>query len=167
MLEYKTIQVQHIDEVHDLEKKCYPNDFLTKAQLEKLIKQFTIDGLIILDQQENPSFDDDEDDPEDEFESKVVGYAIYTDNLEVLRFGIAPEYRNKGIGTELLNKLKNKLKPNKPKLTFHIPEPNLEVQLFFANHGCIATGIEKDYFRKSHTNSYEFVFRYEWLAVLV
>ena len=160
MPEYKTIQVQHIDEVHAIEKQCYQYDFLTTVQLEKLIKQLSVDGYVAIHRIYNEGLEDD-------YENKIVGYIIFNDDLEIIRLGVHPDYRRQGIGTELLNTIKNKLKPKRDKLTIHVPDYAKDGHLFLASQGCVAADVIRNHFRKSHSDSYEFVFRFEWMRVLI
>ena len=61
---------------------------------------------------------------------RVVGYMIYrveSGIIELLHLGVAPRYQRLGIGTLLLDKIKDRGK----KIRLHVTDDNLQAHLFF------------------------------------
>jgi [ribosomal protein S18]-alanine N-acetyltransferase len=81
---------------------------------------------------------------EDE-DGKVLGYMIYElwkDFIHLVRFGVHPRHRRKGIGASLIHKLISKLSLHRRDwITVHVPEDNLNMQLFLRSLGFKAIGI--------------------------
>ncbi len=71
-------------------------------------------------------------------EGKIVGFMLYLlekDKLPILRFAVLPRYRRKGIGTQMLDKLKNKLSSHRrTRITIDVPDNELRAHLFLKNN---------------------------------
>jgi len=78
-----------------------------------------------------------------EYEGQIIGFLVYQSlkyHIEILRFGIHPDYQRNGLGKKFVAELKNKMK--KPKIKIFVPEINLAAQLFFKSQDFMCTGIE-------------------------
>ncbi len=78
---------------------------------------------------------------------KFVGYVFFEVNassVEILRMAVAEKYRRQGIGTELLEAIKQKSWSN-TELIAYLREDNLVGQLFFKKNNLVAT-IEREFF---------------------
>lgn len=66
---------------------------------------------------------------------KIVGYMVYElheRHLHLLTLAVAPAFRGRSIGRQMVNKLAGKLDPGRrTHLTIELPETNLGGQLFF------------------------------------
>lgn len=80
-----------------------------------------------------------------ELDDKVVGFIIYefhNTNLHILDFVVHPDYRRKGVGRQMVEKLISKLSNEcRTNITLVIRERNLKAQLFFKNQGFLAVYI--------------------------
>jgi ribosomal protein S18 acetylase RimI-like enzyme len=96
---------------------------------------------------------------EDKNYNKVVGICIYhldKDHIRLTKLVVDAKYSRKGIGTELLNILKDKLKPDKrTALVFDVRETNLDAHLFLKAQKFKATQVLKNWFDKE--DAYRFV----------
>lgn len=85
-----------------------------------------------------------------EFGDERVGYMIYElqeSRLNIVNLAVKPERRRQGIGTAMINRLKEKLSPRRRtelRITTH--EEWLESQLFLRSQGFTATAIERGVF---------------------
>jgi len=84
-----------------------------------------------------------------EKKESVVGYVVYQlikSRLKITRMAIHPNYRNKGCGTSLINKLKIKLSPERRHtLEIVIDEYLTEALLFFKSQGFVSTDTWRNY----------------------
>lgn len=138
----------HANAIYDLEKHCYPHEFLTQQQIEKHVLRMNSDGFVVLDRAD-----------------RVIAYTLFdnnTDFIEIVRLGVHPYHRRCGHAKSLLNRLKAKLTEHKQKLIIHVPDYLIDGQIFLRSQGAIASSIEKRHFRKHMTDSYMFVFLKEW-----
>lgn len=82
----------------------------------------------------------------------VAGFMVYQLNrgyLRLLDMAVAPDFRNTGVGSQLVAKLVGKLSPEKQtrtRITLRVSEGSLAAQLFFRSLGFLATDVERDYF---------------------
>lgn len=76
------------------------------------------------------------------FNGKVIGFVIfslYKTRIEVLNIAVAPEYREQGVGGQLILHLKSKLIYHRTSIVLECRESNVTVQTFLRGHGFIAT----------------------------
>ena len=65
-------------------------------------------------------------------------YRLLPGVLELLRIAVLPSERKRGIGTQMVERLKSKLaQQNRRELIVRVPEKNLGAQLFFSRCGMI------------------------------
>lgn len=85
-----------------------------------------------------------------EYREEIVGFMIYElhkTRLVVLNFAVHPQYRRCKVGTAMIEKLLDKLHPDRRvKITLCVRETNLPAQLFFKKFGFRATQVLRDYY---------------------
>ncbi len=93
-----------------------------------------------------------------EHDELVVGFMIYElhkDRLHVLNFAVGKQWRRRGVGTTMINKLIGKLScQRRSKLLLEVRETNLDALMFFKNNGFIAISILKDFYDDSPEDAY-------------
>ena len=98
-----------------------------------------------------------------EIEEKVVGYIVYElskTRLAILNLAVDKLYRHKSIGTQLINRIKEKLRPDaRTRIVLHIREGNLNAQLFFKCQGFLATKVIKGFYDDTDEDAYRFSYR--------
>lgn len=97
-----------------------------------------------------------------EKENETIGFLVYElflKRLSLMRIGVLPKFRRNGIGSKLLNELKNKLTKNRGLISAEVRETNLPVQLFLSSQGYKAVEVLTDYYPDSGEDSYVFHYR--------
>lgn len=105
-----------------------------------------------------------------EFERKILGFMIYElhkSRLEILNFAVHPGYRRRGVGRQLLVKLRSKMEQRRrSELVLAVRESNLPAQLFFQQSGFVATGVLRQHYEdcggEDPEDAYRMLFRKEW-----
>jgi len=99
-----------------------------------------------------------------EIGEKVVGFMIYElhkNRLHILNFAVDNEHRRKGVGIEMVNKLKSKLSTERRnRIMLEVREGNLEAQLFFKSVGFKAISILKDFYDDTNEDAYLMQYRF-------
>lgn len=119
-----------------------------------------LDEVLAIDELSHPIAWDEEDDFKNnirrrncigmvvECNNVVVGFMVYDlhkNRLNILRFAVDPEKRNRGFGSRLVQKLVAKLsQQRRTELSISVDISNLTALEFLKGHGFIATGIEDD-----------------------
>jgi ribosomal-protein-alanine N-acetyltransferase len=90
---------------------------------------------------------------------KVIAHMIYElhkNHILLSNICVHPAWRKKGIGRELVEKLKSKLSSStyRHKLLVPIPEWNLAAQLFFKSQGFATSYIDREYYKDSNVEAY-------------
>lgn len=97
-----------------------------------------------------------------EVDSQIVGFMIYElhkSKLSVLNFAVDPEWRRQGIGTEMAQKLVDKLsQQRRNEIILEVRESNLSAQLFFREQGFRAINIIRNHYDDTTEDAY--VLRY-------
>jgi ribosomal-protein-alanine N-acetyltransferase len=100
-----------------------------------------------------------------EHNERVVGFMIYElhrNRLHVLNFAVHPDYRRRGIGAQMMNKLVAKLSPQRrTRIQLEVRETNLPAQLFFKNLGFRAISLLRDFYEDSPEDAYLMQFRFK------
>lgn len=138
-----SMQLDHVYAVTKLDSLCYPEMPLDQDSVGLLIKDINTSGYVVFDDQ------------------KLVAYVIYdvdSSEVRILRMGVHPEYRGRGLAWRLLNRLKSKIHVNKPRLIAAVPDNCVLGHKFLARQGFVARRVIKT----PTGDSYEFVFRAEW-----
>ena len=100
-----------------------------------------------------------------EYDEQVVGFMIYElhkNQLHVLNFAVRPDARRRGIGTQMVQKLKGKLsQQRRNRVMLEIRETNLAAQLFFRNTEFRAVSVLRDYYDDTTEDAYVMQYRYK------
>lgn len=98
-----------------------------------------------------------------ELDERVVGFMIYElhrTKLHVLNFAVHPEFRRRGVGTQMVAKLIGKLSSHRrTKITLAVRETNLSAQLFFKSTEFQATKVLRKYYEDSGEDAFLMHFR--------
>ncbi len=101
-----------------------------------------------------------------EVNEEVVGFIIYELNkkrINVINMAVSPDWRNKGIATDMLNKLKAKLSVNRrDRIEANVAESNLDAQIFFKMQSFLCIKINKNFYVEDKEDAY--LFEYICLA---
>lgn len=99
----------------------------------------------------------------------VVGYMVYEQNLDsyyIHTLTIHPEYRRRGFGKKFIDKLRNKLNPDRRhELEIHTRESNLDAHLFLKHCGFSAVEVCRAWYqdhrgkRQNTEDAYRFVYK--------
>ena len=93
-----------------------------------------------------------------EVDDRVVGYVIYEmakSKIRLLNLAVAPEWRRRGVGRHLVQKLVNKLSLQKRnRITLEVRETNLPAQLFFRSLGFRATSVLRNFYQDTPEDAY-------------
>ena len=96
---------------------------------------------------------------------RIVGFMIYElhkNKLNVLNFAVAPHVRRVGVGSQMCAKLLAKLQSHRrSKITLAVRESNLAAQLFFKEHGFLASKVMKGYYEDSGEDAFLMEYRVE------
>ncbi len=99
-----------------------------------------------------------------ECDDRVVGFMIYEmgkTRIRVLNFATAPEYRRRGVGSQMLAKLIAKLSPQRrTRITLEVRETNLPAQLFFRANGFRAISVLRNFYEDTPEDAYLMTYRY-------
>lgn len=83
-------------------------------------------------------------------DNKVLGFMVYElhkHRIDLLDLAVSPEYWRRGIGTQMINKLKSKLSGEGMKrLSLVVSERNLRAHLFFRENGFRAVCPIRNYY---------------------
>lgn len=98
-----------------------------------------------------------------EYQNAVLGFMFYefhSTSIEILHFAVHPDFRRKGVGTQMVAKLLAKI--NRPLgkrefLSLTIRESNLDGQLFFRECGFQAVGVFRNYYEETDDSAYRMV----------
>lgn len=93
-----------------------------------------------------------------EHEYRVVGFMIYElhkTRLHLLNFAVVPTHRRLGVGTQMVEKLINKLpQQRRNEITLEVRETNLPAQNFFKEQGFHAVCVLRDHYDDSSEDAY-------------
>lgn len=93
-----------------------------------------------------------------EIDDEVAGFVIYElhkERLHVLNIAVRSVFRRIGVGSAIINKLRNKLSPERRnRILLEIRETNLPGQQFFKRMGFRAISVLRDYYEESSEDAY-------------
>ena len=93
-----------------------------------------------------------------ERQERVVGFMIYEllkSQLHVLNFAVAPWSRRLGVGTQMVEKLVNKLsQQRRQEIALEVRETNLAAQLFFKQQGLAANSVLRGHYEDTDEDAY-------------
>lgn len=96
---------------------------------------------------------------------RIVGFMlfqIYPRYLSVANFAVSKDYRRCGVGTQMAQRLKDKLNIKlKSRVTLNVRETNVPAQLFFQSCGFKATGIVHQPYEYCSDDAYSMEYRIE------
>ena len=99
-----------------------------------------------------------------EHDERVAGFMIYElhrTRLHVLNFAVTPEYRRRGVGQQMIDKLIGKLSnQRRNKILLEVRETNLAAQLFFRDLGFRAISVLRDFYDDTTEDAYLMQYRY-------
>lgn len=99
-----------------------------------------------------------------EADGDVVGFMIYElhkTRLHILNFAVDPDYRRRGVGRSMLEKLLGKLShERRNRIMLEVRETNLDAQLFFKNLGFRAISVLRDFYDDTIEDAYLMQYRY-------
>lgn len=88
-------------------------------------------------------------------------YELHRNRLHVLNFAVHPDYRRKGVGRAMVNKLVSKLSPDRrTRIMLEVRETNLQAQFFFKEMGFKAISLLRDFYEDSPEDAYLMQLRY-------
>ena len=100
-----------------------------------------------------------------EHDERVVGFMIYElhkTRLHLLNFCVARDFRRRGVGTQMIDKLVGKLSSQRrTRITLEVRETNLSAQLFFRNCDFKAVSVLRSYYDDTPEDAYLMQFRAE------
>lgn len=103
-----------------------------------------------------------------EHDECVVGFMIYElhrSRLHILNFGVASEYRRRGVGQQMVEKLIGKLSnQRRRRILLEVRETNLDAQLFFRDLGFRAISVLRDHYDDTVEDAYLMEYRYRTAA---
>ena len=99
-----------------------------------------------------------------EYEDRVVGFMIYElhkTRIHVLNFAVAPGYRRRSVGSQMVAKLVGKLSSQRrSRIVLEVRETNLPAQLFFRENGFRAISVMRAYYEDTPEDAYLMQYRY-------
>ena len=100
-----------------------------------------------------------------EHEERVVGFMIYElhkNRLHILNFAVRPEFRRRGVGSQMASKLVGKLShQRRNRIQLEVRETNLSAQLFFRNTGFRAISVLRNFYEDTVEDAYLMQLRYQ------
>ena len=99
-------------------------------------------------------------------DDNIVGfmiYELYKHELRILNFAVRPDCRRRGVGRQLVEKLRDKLSyQRRNRIAIDVRAGNLAAQLFFRSCGFRATNVYRDWYEDESPpeDAYHFVYRY-------
>lgn len=133
-----------LEQVIDIEQACYELAW-TEEDFLSCLRQRNNIGMVAEDE-----------------DGIIVGYMIYElekNSLHVINFAVCPTEQRKGIGSEMVAKLKQKLRSqSRERIYLQLRESNLGAQLFFQRHGFRCVGTLRKYYPDNHETAYRMQF---------
>lgn len=100
-----------------------------------------------------------------EHHERVLGFMIYElhkNRLHVLNFAVHPDYRRRGVGSQMIQKLSGKLGlGRRNRIMLEVRETNLDAQLFFRELGFRAISLLRDFYEDTTEDAYLMQYRYQ------
>jgi ribosomal-protein-alanine N-acetyltransferase len=100
-----------------------------------------------------------------ECDDRVVGFMIYElhkTRLHVLNLAVHPDFRRRGIGTQMAEKLISKLSHDRRnRILLEVRETNLTAQLFFRSANFRAISVLRDFYEDTVEDAYLMECRYQ------
>ncbi len=99
-----------------------------------------------------------------EHDEHVAGFMIYElhrNRLHILNFAVAGAFQRHGVGRQMVEKLINKLSPQRRnRILLEVRETNLAAQLFFRDLGFRAVAVLRDFYDDTTEDAYLMQYQY-------
>lgn len=99
-----------------------------------------------------------------EHDERIVAFMIYElhkNRLHILNFAVRQELRRRGVGSQMVRKLANKLSnQRRNRIMLEVRETNLPAQLFFRANGFRAVSLLRQYYEDTPEDAYLMQFSY-------
>ena len=99
-----------------------------------------------------------------EQDERVVGFMIYElhkSRLHIINFSVHQDFRRRGIGTQMTDKLIGKLShQRRDRISLEVRETNLSAQLFFRAGGFRAVSVLRDFYEDTTEDAYMMQYQY-------
>lgn len=143
MVTTRWMQTKDLDSVTSIELKN--NEFyITKEELITLLRRKSVVAIVAIDN------------------DKVIGFIVcelMNRRIQILDMAVHHAYQLKGVGTLLIDKLKEKLSPKKrTKISIEVRETNLGLQLFLQKKEFLGIEVLKDYYPDTHEDAFVMTF---------
>lgn len=93
----------------------------------------------------------------------IAGFMIYElhrNRLHVLNFAVSPDFRRRGVGKAMVEKLIGKLSPQRRcRIMLEVRETNIAAQLFFRSQGFKAVSLLRDFYEDTAEDAYLMQYR--------
>ncbi len=93
---------------------------------------------------------------------KVVGFLVYQlemHHIEILNIAVDPEFRGRGVASQLVGKLTTKLNSHRrSRIVVNVDERNIGGQLFFHRCGFKATAVVRRFYENPERDGYRFTY---------
>lgn len=133
-------------EVLDIERDCFEFAWNEQHFLEYLRQRYCI-GMVA------------------EHNQTIVGYFVYEihkNRIRILNLAVAPEVRRRGVGSQLVQRLVDKLSQQRRKeIELEVRETNLAAQLFFRQQDFRAIKVLREFYDDSTEDAYRMRFTLE------
>ncbi len=100
-----------------------------------------------------------------EHDERVAGFMIYElhrNRLHILNFAVAANFRRKGVGQQMVEKLVGKLSSQRrSRIMLEVRETNLDAQLFFRHLGFRAISVLRDFYDDTTEDAYLMQYRFQ------
>lgn len=116
-------------DIENLERICFNHGIYSEEQIEDMLGNKELYEFLVIGNNLG----------------EKIGYLIIFDNsdsLEIMKIGVLPEYRKKGIGKILLNKLFEKNR----NILLEVREKNSVARNFYESNGFLVIGKRKNYY---------------------
>lgn len=99
-----------------------------------------------------------------EQDERVLGFMIYElhkSRLHIINFAVHEEFRRRGVGTQMSNKLIGKLShQRRDRISLEVRETNLAAQVFFRTAGFRAVSVLRDFYEDTTEDAYMMQYQY-------
>jgi len=93
---------------------------------------------------------------------KIIGYMAYSTRIpgsyeggmQLNSVAVLPEFQRRGVGRQLVRKLRKKLQQNRPRILLQVRETNLAAQLFFREVGFFAISVVRGFYEVTEEDAY-------------
>lgn len=128
----------HVRQIAELEKLCFHDPWSENSIASELGNRLSV-WLVALD------------------EEKVVGYVgsqTVIDETDMMNIAVHPDYRNRGVATELIMELTQQLKKRGSRgLMLEVRESNSAAISLYKKHGFVQVGCRRNYYRNPRENA--------------